>query len=122
PRHGPGRNRRRGHRRPARSAAHERTAGPGPAHPHRPHLRKGTAMKPTYVLGIDSSTQSCKALLVDAQSGEVVAEQRSSHLPGTQIDPQHWVTALETATTGLLEQASAVSIAGQQHGMVALDE
>jgi len=79
-------------------------------------------MKPTYVLGIDSSTQSCKALLVEAQSGEVVAEQRSSHLPGTQIDPQHWITALESATAGLLEQASAVSIAGQQHGMVALDE
>ena len=27
-------------------------------------------MKPTYVLGVDSSTQSCKALLVDAHSGQ----------------------------------------------------
>ncbi|WP_159613802.1 xylulokinase [Glutamicibacter sp. JC586] len=79
-------------------------------------------MKPTYVLGIDSSTQSCKALLVNAATGEVVAEQRSGHPQGTQVDPQHWITALEEATEGLLERASAVSIAGQQHGMVALDE
>lgn len=79
-------------------------------------------MKPTYVLGIDSSTQSCKALLVDANSGEVVAEQRHGHPQGTQVDPQEWITALEAATDGLLQRASAVSIAGQQHGMVALDK
>lgn len=79
-------------------------------------------MKPTYVLGIDSSTQSCKALLVDAHSGEVVAEQRHGHPQRTQVDPQEWITALEAATDGLLQRASAVSIAGQQHGMVALDK
>lgn len=79
-------------------------------------------MKPTFVLGIDSSTQSCKALLVNAATGEVVAEQRSAHPQGTQVDPQHWITALEEATDGLLKRASAVSIAGQQHGMVALNE
>ena len=79
-------------------------------------------MKPTYVLGIDSSTQSCKALLVEADSGKVVAEQRSAHPQGTQIDPRHWIAALEEATAGLVEQASALPIAGQQHGMVALDE
>ncbi|KSU65454.1 xylulokinase [Arthrobacter sp. NIO-1057] len=79
-------------------------------------------MTPTYVLGIDSSTQSCKALLVDAATGEVVAEARQRHPQGTQVDPQHWITAMEAATEELLPRAAAVSIAGQQHGMVALDE
>ncbi len=73
------------------------------------------------VLGIDSSTQSCKALLVDAQTGEVVDEGRASHPDGTEVDPRAWVTAMAQATEGLLDRADAVSIAGQQHGMVALD-
>lgn len=73
------------------------------------------------VLGIDSSTQSCKAVLVDAASGQVIDEGRASHPSGTEVDPQAWIDALEKATAGLLERADAVSIAGQQHGMVALD-
>ncbi|MGP6174029.1 xylulokinase [Corynebacterium sp. A21] len=73
------------------------------------------------VLGIDSSTQSCKAVLVDAATGEVVDRGRASHPNGTEVDPAAWIEALETATAGLLERADAVSIAGQQHGMVALD-
>lgn len=74
------------------------------------------------VLGIDSSTQSCKALLVDAETGEVVDSGRATHPVGTEVDPQAWIDAFETATAGLLERADAVSVAGQQHGMVALDE
>lgn len=73
------------------------------------------------VLGIDSSTQSCKALLVDATTGAIVDEGRASHPSGTEVDPQAWIDALEKATAGLLERADAVSIAGQQHGMVAVD-
>ncbi|MGO2051915.1 xylulokinase [Glutamicibacter sp. 287] len=79
-------------------------------------------MPSTYVLGIDSSTQSCKALLVDAQSGEVKASGRAPHPGGTQVDPAEWIRALEASTEGLLERASVLSVAGQQHGMVALDE
>ncbi|GAB3946611.1 xylulokinase [Corynebacterium tapiri] len=75
----------------------------------------------TTVLGIDSSTQSCKAVLVDAESGEVIKEQRAPHPQGTQVDPRAWIEALRSATDGLLERADAVSIAGQQHGMVTLD-
>lgn len=78
-------------------------------------------MSPTYVLGIDSSTQSCKALLVDAETGQVVASGRAGHPGGTQVDPKQWIEALELSVAGLLERASAVSVAGQQHGMVALD-
>ncbi|MGO2516277.1 MAG: FGGY family carbohydrate kinase, partial [Corynebacterium variabile] len=75
-----------------------------------------------FVLGIDSSTQSCKALLVDAGTGEVVGEGRATHPDGTEVDPRAWIDAMETATAGLLEKADAVAVAGQQHGMVALDE
>ncbi|GAB3593519.1 Xylulose kinase [Corynebacterium faecale] len=73
------------------------------------------------VLGIDSSTQSCKAVLVDAATGHVVDEGRASHPSGTEVDPAAWIEALDIATEGLLGRADAVSIAGQQHGMVALD-
>ncbi|MCG7309885.1 xylulokinase [Brachybacterium sp. ACRRE] len=77
---------------------------------------------PTAVLGIDSSTQATKAVLVDAESGEVLAEQRAPHPGGTEVDPRAWIDALETACEGLLERADAVSVGGQQHGMVLLDE
>lgn len=76
----------------------------------------------TYVLGIDSSTQSCKALLVDAATGEVVQERRAAHPTGTEVDPAAWVQALKETTAELLPQASAVAVGGQQHGMVLLDQ
>lgn len=76
----------------------------------------------TYVLGIDSSTQSSKAVLVDTETGEVVDQARASHPTGTQVDPQEWIAAMEEATAGLLEKADAVAVAGQQHGMVSLDK
>lgn len=75
-----------------------------------------------FVLGIDSSTQSCKALLINAETGEIVEEKRASHPGGTEVDPAAWVKALEEVTEGLIEKADAVAIAGQQHGMVLLDE
>jgi xylulokinase len=74
----------------------------------------------TLVIGIDSSTQSTKALLVDADDGTVVAQQTAPHPPGTEVDPAAWLHAVDEATAGLLERADAVSVAGQQHGMVAL--
>ncbi|MCF6378199.1 xylulokinase [Nocardioides KLBMP 9356] len=73
-------------------------------------------------LGIDSSTQSTKALLVDADSGEVVETRTAPHPPGTEVDPRAWLAAVDDATAGLLERADAVAVGGQQHGMVALDE
>ncbi|MDN5605954.1 MAG: xylulose kinase, partial [Kocuria sp.] len=50
----------------------------------------------TYVVGVDSSTQSCKAVLVDAATGEVVEERRAAHPAGTEVDPREWVAALRT--------------------------
>lgn len=72
------------------------------------------------VLGVDSSTQSTKAVLVDADDGTVVAQQSAPHPPGTEVDPRAWLAAVDTATAGLLDRADAVAVAGQQHGMVAL--
>jgi xylulokinase len=74
------------------------------------------------ILGIDSSTQSTKALLVDADSGEVVEARTAAHPPGTEVNPRAWLSAVDEATDGLLERADAVAVAGQQHGMVSLDE
>ena len=74
------------------------------------------------VLGIDSSTQATKALLVDAASGEVLEERRAAHPDGTEVDPRAWLTAVDEAAGPLLERADAVAVGGQQHGMVLLDE
>jgi xylulokinase len=74
------------------------------------------------VLGIDSSTQSTKALLVDADDGTVVEQRTAPHPPGTEVDARAWLEALAATTDGPLERADAVAVAGQQHGMVALDE
>ncbi len=75
----------------------------------------------TLVLGIDSSTQSTKALLVDAADGTVVDSRTAPHPAGTEVDPRAWLEAVATTTEELLPRAAAVSVAGQQHGMVALD-
>ncbi|KQX76000.1 xylulokinase [Aeromicrobium sp. Root472D3] len=78
-------------------------------------------MADDLVLGIDSSTQSTKAVLVDASSGRVVEQASAPHPPGTSVDPRAWLDAFDTATAGLLDRASALAVGGQQHGMVALD-
>lgn len=76
------------------------------------------------VLGVDSSTQSCKAVVVDTSTGAVVRSGRASHPDGTSVDPEAWWHALDTAITaaGSLDDIVAWSIGGQQHGLVALDE
>jgi xylulokinase len=73
------------------------------------------------VAGIDSSTQSTKVVLVRAANGEVVDQAVAPHPPGTEVDPALWWEALQQAGSGLLERAAAIAVAGQQHGMVALD-
>src|SRR5690349_9428304 len=77
-------------------------------------------MSDDLVLGIDSSTQSTKALLVDAEDGRVVVQRVARHPEGTEVDPRAWLEALAATTADLLPRASAVAVGGQQHGMVAL--
>lgn len=76
------------------------------------------------VLGVDSSTQSCKTLLLESTTGEVVRSGRAAHPDGTEVDPAAWLDALHESIdeVGGLDQVAAWSIGGQQHGMVALDE
>jgi xylulokinase len=76
------------------------------------------------VAGVDSSTQSCKVVVRDADTGELVRQARAPHPEGTEVDPAAWWEALTTAVGALggLADVAAVSVAGQQHGMVCLDE
>ena len=75
------------------------------------------------VLGVDSSTQSCKVLAFDTNTKQIIREARASHPNGTEVDPESWWTALVSAIKdcGGFDGVSAISIAGQQHGMVLLD-
>lgn len=77
----------------------------------------------TLVAGVDSSTQSCKVVVVDADDGTVVRSGQAAHPDGTEVDPRHWWDAMSSAieAAGGLDDVAALSIAGQQHGMVALD-
>jgi xylulokinase len=74
------------------------------------------------VAGVDSSTQSTKVLLCEAEDGHVVGQGSAPHPGGTECPPQAWWDALQQAGEGLLSRAAAVGVAGQQHGMVVLDE
>lgn len=75
------------------------------------------------VAGIDSSTQSTKVLVVDAASGEVVRQGKALHPDGTEVHPNAWWDALQVALdeVGGISDCAAVSVGGQQHGMVCLD-
>ncbi|MFT4157516.1 MAG: xylulokinase [Microbacterium sp.] len=76
-----------------------------------------------HVLGVDSSTQSCKVVVVEASTGAVVRQGRAAHPEGTEVDPEAWWQALRAAIAdaGGLDDVDAWSIGGQQHGLVALD-
>ena len=74
------------------------------------------------VAGLDSSTQSVKLVVRDAQTGALVREARAPHPDGTEVHPQAWLDALGSVLDGALDGVAALAVAGQQHGMVALDE
>jgi xylulokinase len=75
------------------------------------------------VAGVDSSTQSTKVVVCDAETGQVLRESRAAHPDGTEVDPAEWWRAYQEATAnGLLDGVEALGIGGQQHGMVTLDE
>ncbi|MFI5625099.1 xylulokinase [Nocardioides sp. NPDC051685] len=78
----------------------------------------------SLVAGVDSSTQSCKVVVRDAETGALVRSGAAPHPEGTEVDPAAWWTALESAAeaAGGLDDVAAVSVGGQQHGMVCLDE
>ena len=78
----------------------------------------------TLVAGVDSSTQSCKVVVRDAATGELVRKGWAKHPDATEVDPETWWNALQSALAdaGGLDGIASISIAAQQHGMVCLDE
>ncbi|MGX1564608.1 xylulokinase [Streptomyces sp. NPDC055506] len=88
-----------------------------------------SAAEGPLVVGVDSSTQSTKALVVDAATGRVVASGQAPHTvssgAGRESDPRQWWDALCEALRqcgDAAHEAAAVSVGGQQHGLVTLDE
>src|SRR5438105_9657113 len=90
----------------------------------------------TLLLGIDSGTQSTKALVVDARDGKVLASAAQAYElipnlpPGAKEQHPHtWREAAGSAIRQALRQAKAVAaevkaigVSGQQHGFVPLDK
>src|SRR5207249_5400834 len=90
----------------------------------------------TLLLGIDSGTQSTKALVVDARDGKVLASAAQEYdlipnlAPGAKEQHPHtWRDATASGIRRALRQAKAVAaevqaigVSGQQHGFVPLDK
>jgi xylulokinase len=78
----------------------------------------------TLVAGVDTSTQACKVVIRDAATGHLVRAGRAAHPSGTSVAPRHWADAFRAAAAaaGGLHDVAALSVGGQQHGMVCLDE
>jgi xylulokinase len=81
----------------------------------------------SLVAGVDCSTQATKVLVVDAADGTIVGQGQAAHqvhgIGGArETDPRLWWDALRAALaqTGLGQRIESISIAGQQHGLVAL--
>ena len=76
------------------------------------------------VAGVDSSTQSVKVVIRDADTGELVRQGKAAHPDGTEVNPAEWMSALKKAfeVAGGLSDVAAISIGAQQHGFIALDE
>lgn len=75
------------------------------------------------VAGVDTSTQSCKIVVRDAETGRLVRSGSAKHPDGTAVDPRHWWDAFLAAAkdAGGLDDVAAIAVGGQQHGLVALD-
>jgi xylulokinase len=85
-------------------------------------------------IGIDSGTQSTKAVVLDVEQKKVIAEARAPHhliagLPVGYMEqhPQEWIAALDTVIAAVIAQVDAsrvsgIGVSGQQHGFVPLDE
>jgi len=81
------------------------------------------------VLGVDSSTQSTKVEARDLETGELVARGAAPHPatspPVSEQDPASWWEALRAAVAAIGDHRRdvvAMSVAGQQHGLVIVDD
>jgi len=86
-------------------------------------------------IGIDSGTQSTKSIVVDLQTGGILAasQQNYSLIPGLpdgymEQDPAVWIEAVDKTIQDCLQQTGdrkdqirAIGVSGQQHGLVVLN-
>lgn len=78
-------------------------------------------MASPLVAGIDSSTQQTKLVVVDLNTGDLVHSSALPHPDGTEIDPEHWLSALQGVGGLHPAGADALSITAQQHSSIFLD-
>ena len=84
-------------------------------------------------IGIDSGTQSTKAVVLDLSEKKIIAEARAPHsliagLPAGHMEqhPREWTAALDTVIAQVAaridcSRVSGIGVSGQQHGFVPLD-
>ena len=86
-------------------------------------------------IGIDSGTQSTKAIALDLEDGTIVAQSQQAYgliegLPPGHLeqDPQDWIEAVDSTVSDCLQQLGGrrnelrgIGVSGQQHGLVVLD-
>ena len=87
-------------------------------------------------IGIDSGTQSTKALALDAETGEILTSSQEAYdilggLPNGHLeqDPSDWIEAVRNVIGACVEslggrkqEIRGIGVSGQQHGLVVLDE
>ncbi|MFD3335924.1 xylulokinase [Streptomyces sp. NPDC058700] len=90
-------------------------------------------MTAPVVIGVDSSTQSTKTVVIDAGSGGILGVGRAPHTVtgesgARETDPEIWWTALRSSLAAALDTSgtspaavAGLAVAGQQHGLVVLD-
>lgn len=85
-------------------------------------------------IGLDSGTQSTKAIVTNPENGDVLAQASVKYglldLPPGHLEqhPDTWIEAVDEAISSCLEQIGSrrsgirgIGVSGQQHGLVALD-
>ena len=89
-----------------------------------------------YFLGIDSGTQSSKAIVIDLESGSIVAQSSQKYellegLPPGHLEqnPKDWTDAVDYIISDCVNQLGdrrklirGIGVSGQQHGLTALDK
>jgi xylulokinase len=75
------------------------------------------------VAGVDSSTQSVKVVLCNFETGEIIKQFQDHTQMAPKLIQEAWWSALQDALkeAETFGEISAISIGGQQHGMVLLD-
>lgn len=89
-----------------------------------------------FYIGIDSGTQSTKTVVLDLESGAIVAHASQTYelisgLPAGHLEqhPSDWIAAVKATVSSCLGQLGnrrsevrGIGVSGQQHGLVVLDE